>query len=176
MIGAVVLGVGVLGAAMFAPAGCGRGGGPSDADRLEEAKKTAADSAAAKGAKFTLKHYAVGDAYSVDLTGMAITDDLLRQVHHTGKVSELLMSRSTVTDDHLGLMHELGLDAFVVKLDLSHTGITDAGLEKMGGGGLVLSEVNLIGTKVTSAGVEAFKKRRQANPSARVKNMTVRLK
>ena len=36
--------------------------------------------------------------------------------------------------------------------------------------------MNLAGTKVTPAAVAEFKKKRQANPNARVKNTAVKLK
>jgi hypothetical protein len=176
IIGVAVLGVGILAAAVFTPAGCGVSGGPSDYDRMVEDQKAAADAAASQGAKYTLKKYPLGEAYVVSLKGMTITDDLLRQLQTMGKVSELDVSGSTITDDQLGLISDLGLGAFLFKLDLSNTGITDAGIAKLGGGGLFLSEVNLVGTKVTPAAVAEFKRKRQANPNARVKNTTVKLK
>ena len=176
IIGVAVLGVAILAAVVFTPAGCGFGGGPSDYDRMVEAQKGAADSAASQGAKYTLKQYPLGEAYVVEMKGMTITDDLLRQIHAMGKVSELNLSRSTITDDQLGLIHDLGMDTFVFKLDLSHTGVTDAGVAKMSGGGLFLSEVNLVGTKVTPAAVAEFKRKRQSLPQVRVKDTKFKLK
>jgi hypothetical protein len=175
VIGVVVLGVAILAAAMFTPASCSLGG-PSDYELMVEERKAAAASASSQGAKYTLKQYPLGEAYVVDMSGMTITDDLIRQIHTMGKVSELDLSRSTITDDQLGLMHDIGMDTFVFKLNLSHTGVTDAGLAKMSGGGLFLSEVNLVGTKVTPTAVAEFKRKRQSLPQARVKNTTVKLK
>lgn len=176
VIGVAVLGVAILVAVVFTPTSCGGSGGPSDYDRMVEAQKAAESAAGSQGAKYTLKKYPVGEAYVVDLKGMTITDDLLRQIQTMGKVSELDLSKSTVTDEQLGLINDLGLGVFLFKLDLSHTGVTDAGLAKLGGGGLFLSEVNLVGTKVTPAAVAEFKKKRATNPNARVKSTTVKLK
>jgi hypothetical protein len=176
IIGVAALGVATLAAVVFAPAGCGANGGPSDYDRMVAARQGAADSAASQGAKYTLKKYPLGEAYAVSLKGMTVTDDLLRQIQTMGKVSELDLSGSTVTDDQLGLISDTGLGAFLFKLDLSNTGVTDAGIAKLGGGGLFLAEVNLVGTKVTPAAVAEFKRKRQASPNARIKNTTVKLK
>jgi hypothetical protein len=106
--------------------------------------------------------------------GLTVTDDLLRQVKELGNVAELDLSRSTITDDHLGLMHELGLHTLLVKLNLGNTAVTDAGLQKLDGC-IFLSELNLTGTNVTAGAVDRFKKSRQADTRARVKNTNVRL-
>lgn len=175
LIGGVgVIGLGVLAFAAFAPPGCGRTG-PSDFDKLQQAREAANTTLATSGAKIKSMHYAVGDAYAVSLSGQTITDDLLRQVKQLGNLSELDLSKSTVTDDQLGLIQELGLTHLLNKLDLSHTAITDAGFNKLDGF-LFLSELNLAGTKVTLAAIEAFKRKRQSDPRAKIKTTNVRLK
>ena len=64
-----------------------------------------------------------------------------------------------------------------MKVDLSHTAITDAGLEKLTNMAL-LRDLNLSGTKVTPAAIQSFKEARQNDPKimALFKNPTVRLR
>ena len=173
---AAVAGTGlvVLGFVAFAPPGCGQSG-PSDYDKMQQAKEGASTALTASGAKVKAMHYAIGDAYAVNLSGVTITDDLLRQVKQLGNISELNLSKSTVTDDHLGLIQELGLHVLLAKLDLSNTAVTDAGFNKLDGF-VFLSELNLAGTKVTPAAADRLRKKQQSSPTARIKTVTVKLK
>jgi hypothetical protein len=173
IIGVAVLGVAILAAVVFTPAGCGVSGGPSDYDRMVQAEQASAGTLAAAGAKTQKKSYPVGTGWVVDMTGVTVTDDLLRQLKQLGSIAELDLKKSTVTDAHLALMNELGLHVLLFKLDLSHTAVTDAGLEKLNGN-VFLGELNLTGTKVTPAGIDRFKKSRQADPKVRIKNTNVR--
>lgn len=157
-----------------AAAGCSKPGTNDDYAKMMQAKQGASDSLAASGAKFKEKQYGGKAAWAVDLHGLTITDDLLRQVKTLGNVAELDLSKSTVTDAHLATMRELELHALLNRLDLSNTAVTDVGLEKLDGN-LFLAELNLTGTKVTPAGVARFKQARQANPNTRIKNTNVRL-
>jgi len=162
---------------LFVLSGCSKGDGLSDYDRMKNAQKEAAESLTEKGAKLKETHFAQGSAWAVNLSGMEISDDLLRQVKQLGRVSELDLSRSTVTDDQLGLITQLGIATLVLKFDLSNTGITDAGLERLEHLA-VLTQMNLAGTKVTPAGVERFKKQRKDDTTVQpfAKNPTIRLK
>ena len=137
-------------------------------------KEGAATSLASSGAKFEEKQYPVGKGWVVNLSRLTISDELLRDVKRLGNIAELDMSRSTVTDDHLRLMHELELHNLLAKLDLSNTAVTNAALEQLDGC-IFLSELNLTGTKVTRGAVEQFKKARQSDTRARVKNTNVKL-
>jgi hypothetical protein len=150
-------------AALLACAGCGPRDGLSDYERMKQGQQSAADTLTGQGAKIKQVDYAQGSAWTVDLSGLTITDDLLKQVKQLGRITELNLSKSTVTDDQLGLIDQLGLDPLLLKLDLSGTGVTDAGFEKLHNLAL-LSELNLAGTKVTPAAVERFKKNRQTDP------------
>ena len=154
--------------------GCSSGDGKSDYERLMESKQGAKTSLASSGAKLQEKQYPVGKGWVVDLKGLTITDDLLREVKQLGNIAELNMSGSTVSDDHLRLMHELGLQVLLAKLDLSNTAVSDAGLSQLSGT-IFLSELNLSKTKVTRAAAEQFKKSRQSDPKARVKVTNVKL-
>jgi Leucine Rich repeat len=158
-------------------AGCGKKNSVGDYDRMMQGRENAADALRSQGAKVEQKQYPLGQAWVVDLRGQTIDEDLLRQVKALGVVAELDLSKSTVTDDHLGLLTELGIPTMLVKFDLSSTGITDAGLDRLKYLA-VLKELNLAGTKVTPAGVDRFKQKRQSDPSVRpfAKNPTIRLK
>ncbi len=168
------LGAVAVGAALTAGPGCGRNNGPSDYDKMIQEKTGAAGSLAAAGAKATEKQYPVGRAWVVSLQGLTITPDLLKQVKALGTVAELDLSKSTATDADLATMRELELHALLNRLDLSHTAVTGAGLAKLEGN-LFLADLNLTGTKVTPAAVAEFKRARQSDPRAKVKNTNVRL-
>jgi hypothetical protein len=155
-------------------AGCSRGNGKSDFDRMMESKQAASDSLASSGAKFQEKQYQVGRGWVVDLHGLTISDNLLRDVKRLGNIAELNMAKSTVTDDHIRLMHELELHVVLAKLDLSHTAVTDAALDHLSGC-IFLMELNLTGTKVTPTAVERFRNSRQADPKIRMKNTKIKL-
>jgi hypothetical protein len=123
------------------------------------ALQNAADSLRGQGAKVEARHYSIGEAWAVNLSGKPISDETLRDVKRVGNISELDLSKSTLTDAQMALAQELGLFTLVTKLDLSHTAVTDAGFEKMDNLRF-LSQLNLAGTKITPAAVERFKQKR----------------
>jgi len=149
-----------LGAAVVL-SGCG-GSGVSEAERQKKVQEQALDAIGRSGAKATLKKYPQGDAYAVDLSGAKIDDGVLAGVKQLGRISELDLSKSTVTDDHLERINDPGVASLLLKLDLSQTAVTDAGLDKLTNL-LFLTDLNLKGTKVTAAAVERFKKARQSD-------------
>jgi hypothetical protein len=153
--------------------GCGDSGGPSDYDKMMAGRKGAADSLAQAGAKVQEKQYPVGKGWAVDLRGLTVTEDLLKQVKQLGIISEMDLGRSTVNDALLGKMKELELLTLLARLDLSHTAVTDAGLDRLDGF-IFLSHLDLTGTGVTPAAVDRFKQRRLNDPKARVKTTTVK--
>jgi hypothetical protein len=162
--------------ALLVLAGCGPKDGLSDNERRMLAIQSGAEGLKSQGAKVEERHYPQGSGWSVSLSGMTISDDLLRQVKQLGNVTELDLSKSTITDDQMGLINELGLATLALKLDLSHAAVTDAGFEKLDNLKL-LSQLNLTGTKVTPAAVERFKKKRKDDPRILplFKNPTIRL-
>jgi hypothetical protein len=162
--------------ALLALSGCGPKDGLSDNDRRMLAMQQGADGLRSLGAKVEERNYSMGNAWSVSLHGMTISDDLLRQVRGLGNISELDLSKSTLTDDQMALFNELGLGTLALKLDFSHTALTDTGFEKLDNLRF-LGQLNLTGTKITSAAVERFKKKRKDD--ARImplfKSPTIRL-
>jgi len=146
-------------AALFALLGCGKNDGLSDNDRRMLNIQQAAESLKGKGAKIQERSYPQGNAWAVDASGMQVNEELLRELKSLGNISELNLSKSTLGDEHMALFNELGLGTLALKLDLSHTAITDAGFEKLDNLRL-LSQLNLTGTKVTPAAVERFRTKR----------------
>jgi hypothetical protein len=157
-------------AAVLVAAGCQRNGGVSDYERYQQARQEAeqskqdlASSLKGQGIKLEKKRYPQGEAWAVDLKGANVTDDLLTQLSKLGYISEVNLSKSTVTDAHLAKMNDLRLLAYCLKLDLSQTAVTDAGLDALTNTLGGLSDLNLAGTKVTPAAADRLKKRRQAD-------------
>ena len=91
---------------------------------------------------------------------MTITDDLIQQLGELQNLAELNLSKSTVTDEQLGKIHDLMLCVRCFKIDLSNTAITDAGIDKLVNIG-TLSDLYVRGTKVTKAATERLKTRKQ---------------
>jgi hypothetical protein len=160
--------------ALVAALGCGEANGPSDYDKMVASHKGAADALTQAGAKVQKKQYPVGEAWVVDLRGLTITDDLLRRVKDLGNVAELDLSRSTVTDDQLGLIKELGLYVLLTRLDLSHTAVTDAGLDRLDGF-IFLANLDLTGTKVSRAAADRLKQRVASDQKSRIKTVNVKM-
>jgi hypothetical protein len=150
--------------AAVALAGCGKPyDGVSDYDREQMARQAAAEAARAQGLQMTEKNYPLGKGWVVDMKGMTVTEGHFRRLKEVVNVAELDLSKSTITDDQLGQMREVGAAATLFKIDLSHTQVTDAGLERLEGLPL-LANVVVTGTRVTAAGAEKYKKSRLDNP------------
>lgn len=160
--------------ALTCAAGCGENNGPSDYDKMVAGRKGAADVLAQAGAKVQQKQYPVGQAWVVDLRGLTVTDDLIRRLKELGPVAELDLSRSTVTDDQLGLIKELGLHVLLTRLDLNHTAVTDAGLDRLDGF-IFLANLDLTGSKVTRAAADRLKHRVATDPKSRIKTVNVKM-
>jgi hypothetical protein len=148
--------------------------GPSDYELKMAAQKDTAQAVTSLGGHVTPKSFAQGNASAVDLSGAQITDKLIDELGKLGPVCELNLSKSTVTDDQLGKMTKLGIPTFVLKMDLSHTGITDAGLDQLDNM-VVLSDMNLVGSKCTAAGVAKFRQRRNSAKNTRITRTSYKL-
>jgi len=126
------------------------------------------------GAKLKEVQYVQGKAYVVNLSGVAISDDIVKRLKELGTVTELDMSKSTVTDDQLGAMVANNMFTFLLRFDLSNTGITDAGLEKLDNL-LVLNELNLTGSKVTKAAADRWAQKRKSQTHNLSKNPKIKI-
>jgi hypothetical protein len=126
-----------------------------------------------QGATFALKHYPNGtSAWAIDMHGMTITDEMLEDLKKVGHITELNLSRSTITDQQLAIVNQRPISGFLMQLDLSKTAITDAGLDQLKDLGF-LQSLNLSDTKVTAAGVERFKKARAEDQRVQFKNAKI---
>lgn len=115
------------------------------------------------GGEATRKHYPQGSAWAVDLHGARITDGVIADLKKLGHLTELNLSRSAVTDEQLATMSEDKLCNLLLKLDLSHTAITDAGFDKLDKLYIVM-DLDLTGTKISAAAIERFRQNRQNDP------------
>jgi hypothetical protein len=136
----------------------------NDFARVEQARTGALDALKARGAKFETKTYPQGTAWSINMSGLTVTDEMLDQLMMIGNITELNLSKSTITDDQMEGVSKIG-GKFLMKLDLSQTAVTDAGFEKFMGKMGLLTNLNLTGTKVTPAAVERFKAMRLNQPT-----------
>src|SRR5205085_9812899 len=118
---------------LLAASGC-KGDGLSDYEREQKKKEAAASAIESAGGKVTTKHYdfgpgRAGDGKVVDLHGANVSDDIFANMKLIGPVAELDLSGSTVTDGQLAKLNEKDVGTLLVRLDLSNTAVTDAGLE-----------------------------------------------
>jgi hypothetical protein len=161
--------------AMLATLGCGPKDGLSDFERAQQKKDSAEEAIRKMGGEVTRGRYFQWEGIAIKLKGAQVTDDPVRCLKTLGRVAELDLSRSSITDDQLAKLNEQDVGTVILKLDLSQTAVTDAGLEKLTDL-YVLQNLKLVGTKVTQAGAERFKQQRAANPKSRIKQTTVQLK
>lgn len=144
-------------------AGCNRGGGLSHSERVQLDREKAAGSLADLGVSAVKKQYPQGAAWAVDLAGADVTDKMVKQILALGQVTELHAGGSKVTDKQLETLAASTEFGLLLKLDVSNTGITDAGLRAV----LPLrwlSELNVKGSQVTAEGLADFQKNRLRNP------------
>jgi hypothetical protein len=158
---------------LAALSGC-KGDGLSDYEREQKKKEASLNALRDGGAKITQKSYGSrGHGYVVDLSGAQLTENTFQKLKEMNRVTELDLSKSSLSDDQMDKLNEVAY--FLVKLDLSNTAVTDAGLEKLTN--LILCfDLYLAGAKVTQAGVDNFTKQRLARPATRVKKMNVHMK
>src|SRR4029077_19745918 len=97
-------------------------------------------------------------------SGKQISDETFVTIKKLEHITELNLSKTNVTDAEMERLNEPERGRFFLKLNLSSTAVTNAGLEKLSDLNLLM-ELNLIGTKVTPAAVERFKKDRAKNPN-----------
>ena len=151
------------------PAGCkGRDDELSHFQKKEQEKEEAMEALRAKGAKFADESY---PAYSetekglaINLSGGQISDEDFGHMTKLGrKITNLNLSKSNVSNAHLARINELGIGNLLVKLDLSHTAVSDEGLASLENL-FVLRVLNVSGTKVTPAGIQRMRDARVANP------------
>jgi len=157
----------LLAAVLLVPAalaGCGRSNyGPSDYAKMPQREEGAADYIRNRGGKLAKKSYPQGQAWTVDLHGATIDDELFTRLKELVRITELNLSKTNLTDEQMARIND-DTGSLILKLDVSNTAVSDAGLDKLTGLP-ILTNLNLSGTKVTAAGVDRFRKSRQSNPN-----------
>jgi hypothetical protein len=150
-----------------------------DYETEEKQKEERLSSLRDQGATIAQKNYPLfGMGYAVKLSGAQITDDTFQKLKELQRVTELDLSKSSITDGQMDQLNEVA--STLIMLDLSKTAVTDVGLEKLTNL-IICLNLNLAGTKVTPARVEQFKKERLAHRPASVKGkmkeaMNIRLR
>jgi hypothetical protein len=160
--------------------GCNGGDGLSDYQREENKREQRVSSLRDQGATISTKDYPpYGRGYVVNLSGAQVTPaafqtlkDLNKQGGRQG-IAELDLSKSSIGDDLMDQLNEIA--HFLVKLDLSNTAVTDAGLQKLTNLNVCFN-LNLAGTQVTPEGVSSFKNERLNRPTTIVKNTNIQLR
>jgi len=152
-------------------AGCGGYGpeSPGSFQQVAKAREDAESGLKTAGAKMELKNYGIGKAWIIDLSGVAITDEIVDDLVRLPYLSELNISGSQVTDEQLlRVMAEKGF--FILKLNVSKTAITDTGIA-----GVKdlrhLQELDVSGSQVTAGKIEAILKEREASAETRSKKV-----
>jgi hypothetical protein len=146
--------------------GC-RGDGLSDLQRELNKEQDCANALRKQGGTVEEKKYPpYGTGFVVNLSGVQISDDTFKHLACLKRVAELNLSKSSITDAQMGQLNDV--PCYLVRLDLSHTAVTDAGLDKMTHL-YVLLTLNLAGTKVTPEAVKRLQERRLAAPLTRFK-------
>lgn len=148
---------------LFFLVGCGSGNEKSVTEQLQDLQQPRIERLQSAGAKMTKKQYPQGEAWSIDLRGMTITNELLDDLTYAGNITELNFSKSTITDEQLAKINDKKIGGFILMLDVSNTSVTDNGLNNLKDLGL-LTTLNVSGTKVTAAAVDKFKKERASDP------------
>lgn len=150
--------------------GCG-GNSVSYQDYLASQDEVAAQ-IKLQGGDAQRKRYPLGEGWVVKLKSATITDETFEQLKILARVAELDLSHSTISDEQIPRLVEVG--GVLHKLNLSHTAITDASLPALAEL-VLLGEVNLQGTKITKAALAEFKAKRRGDPKVldRFKNTKV---
>jgi hypothetical protein len=153
--------------------GCGGSSNMTDAERVQNSDayraqltlQEAVEQLKRSGGQVEQKTYPLGEAWSVKLTGSnSINDATFDHLKTLGRVAELDLSGSNITDAQLPRLAEVTAVCF--KLNLNNTQITDSGLTALADLPFLM-ELQLSGTKVSKAAAAKFKATRQANPNVR---------
>lgn len=145
---------------------CSSYSGPSEYELKKQAEQRFVDLVKEQGGTAEQKYYDMygrsGMAWEIGLNGAEISDELIELMADKGYVAKLDLSKSTITDAQLARLDELKVGRVVLDLNLSDTGITDAGLDSLKQF-YCLQKLNLKGTSVTDEAVKRLKSRQASN-------------
>lgn len=144
----------------------------SDSEREQKKKEDALASLREQGGSVTQKNYPPhGNGYVVDLKGAQITDRTFENLKELQRVTDLDLSKSSITDEQMDQLNQAVV--VLLKLNLSNTKVTDAGLDKLTNLKMCF-DLNLTGTQVTPAGVERFKQQHARRSNTKLPPLRVR--
>ena len=151
-------------------AGCGNSyQGKSEyeeAQELDQVFKNAVQSAGGSAELQSFKKYGQeGQAWVINLSKAQIGDALIDTMVKLGQVAyiaKLDLGQSTITNKQLLKLDAVKACRLTMELDLSNTGLDDATLDQIANLNC-LETANLKGTKVTSQAISRFKAKRKGN-------------
>ncbi|OAI54301.1 hypothetical protein AYO47_03115 [Planctomyces sp. SCGC AG-212-M04] len=145
-------------------AGCGPdvNEGPGSYAATVKVQQSAEEFFKSKGATLTRKHFPPGDAWVVNLSGKEVTDETFQKLEELDHVAELNLSGTAVTDAQMKLINNQEVGGLLVDLDISKTGITDAGLKEFTVARFLM-KLSIAGSKITDQGLKAWQADRKAN-------------
>lgn len=145
--------------AMLSASGCG-GKPPGGLEDYQKRILSGEQALKEQGAKISQRTFALNQvAWSVDLSGKEIKPETIEALQKLEGVGELILKESKITDEQLQSLAKL---APLYILNLSNTGITDAGMKHLTQN--TIAELDVSGTKVTADAVDAMKKRYSTDP------------
>ena len=154
----------VAGLLAVALAGCGPSM-PADQswEQMQKSYQSAEDAIKAVG-KLDKKSYGpLGSAWSVKLDRAKFDEQLIANLKRLDRVSEFLIPGATITDAQLEEILSSPIGVYFNNVDLSGTGVTDAGVKSLAGC-KYLQKANIKGTKISDAFLADLKSKRKNNP------------
>lgn len=144
-----------------------------DSEREQKKKEEVISALREQGGTVTPKNYpSHGNGYVVNLSGAQLSDGTFQNLKDLQLVTELDLSKSSLTDEQMEQLNQA--TSVLLKLNLSNTKVTDAGLEKLTNLKMCM-DLNLVGTQVTPAGAERFKQQHPRPPNSMIPAMRVHL-
>ncbi len=142
--------------------------------RHEQSQQAAADQIKAAGGEASQKTYPLGEAWVVKLSGVKLTDEIFESIKVLQRVAELDLSKSSITDVEMPRVVEAS-GGMLFKLNLSDTAVTDGCVPALTDL-VLLSEVDLAGTKVSKGAIAKMNEARKKDPKIMPQFKTTRAK
>lgn len=154
-------------------AGCGPSASSTEYVDLQKALKSSEERLNAAG-KVERKTYPPGTAWALNLQGATIDDQVIEDITTLDRVSELILSGSTITDEQMQTLLQSDKTGYLNVLDISNTGVTDAGLEGLEGK-KYLQKINIQGSQVTEEFLTSVNGKRNGNSEIRPMFRTIEI-
>lgn len=142
--------------------GCGPGEGVGALQRAKQEQEDAQAAIVTKGGNAIRRNYGRGEGWAVDLSSAAVDDDTLAQLDELQTITELNLSGAAITDEQMKSLASRPATGPLLKLDISNTPVTDAGLLAFAELPLIF-QITVTGSKVSPAGIESFRQKHPRN-------------